>query len=53
MTEARGHSQDSQGKSCMALGQSLLHSVWAGGGGWNEGMAEGPGAAEDCDLVQA
>ena len=29
----------------MALGQSQLHSVVGGGG-----MAEGPGAAEDCGL---
>lgn len=27
MTEAPGYSQDSQGEPCMAVGQSLLHSV--------------------------
>ena len=30
----------------MALGQSLRHSMVGG-----RGMAEGPGAAEDCGLV--
>ena len=32
MTKAPSHSQDLQGEPCMALGQSLLHSVVGGGG---------------------